>query len=371
MEVWAPSHTSSTPFIDPPVFCWTSAFSKTNLMAKPFSPSTVPLQSFHECMDLTFAVKVIIPVILGDRARKTYPNCPHADAIRNWEGMGFRPVSHKAKWSVKNHKKNMIRTSKEYMSSDTEVKFYLCPEDSRDASLFNVKENYEIDVTNFDQEIEGPVSFPTHYGSYWQDLISNGAISLYPSFDTEQEEESMIASNWSNTSQEICHTKDEFITTCDVQEISDEQTRRANNFEKSGIDGTEDGSMYLPEGLHMRQDLTSVADEDLNKIFDRYLHCLTKSDCSVGAGHGMMCSTSDLCIPCSEETLRASTPHKMCPQDYDCVVWDSPWHSTEWDDINQDILAGLMGTKRKAHNPYLPPQLASCVKWEHSQFLQV
>ncbi|RUS71818.1 hypothetical protein EGW08_020425 [Elysia chlorotica] len=365
MEVWAPSHMSSTPFTNPSLFCWTSAFSRANLMTKPFTPTTAPLQSLQGSMELSFTVKIIIPVIVGDRTKTARPGCPHINAISNWEEMGFCPVSHKNR-KAKNQRKTHKRAPKTYMSSDMEVKFYLCHDDEIDESTSNDMVKVEVDETNFDEEIEGPISFPSHYGSYWQDLISGGAISLYPSFDSEQQEEdhNMKSSAWSHP-----FSNDALTPTDKFQEISDGQPSQAEIVELGEIKNCANN---LHEDLNHEngEDMMKDTDADLNEIFDKYLHCWTEADCNMGADHTLLRPTTDVHLAQDNKIIGISTPIQLNPHDYECVAWDTPWHTTEWDDINQDILADLMGTKKKDGNPYLPPQLASCVKSEHSQFLQ-
>ena len=339
-------------------------------MTKPFSPSTVPLQSLQESMEVSFTVKIIIPVIVGDRANTACPGCPHVNTISNWEEMGFSPVSLGANGKAKEQRKRNKKMTKKYMSSDNEVKFYLCQDDDKDESLPNDGEKVETHVTNCDEEIEGPISFPTHYGSYWQDLISKGAISLYPPFDAQQEEICcMRSSTWTNPLDQ-CLRNDVLTPTDELLEVTDRQLSKVKCIELGEI---KECATSVPDDLNdgNEEHIRIATDEDLNEIFGKYMHILTEADCNMGADHTLFRPSTDLHLSRDNKVIEISTPIKLHPHNYECVAWDSPWHTTEWDDINQDILADLMGTKKKEGNPYLPPQLASCVKSEHSQFLQV
>ncbi|GFR97915.1 hypothetical protein ElyMa_006336800 [Elysia marginata] len=359
MEVWAPSHTSSTPFTNPPGFCWTSAFSRTNLMTKPFSPSTMPLHSVQESMEPNLAFKITSPVIVGDRANTSYPCCPHVNSLSNWKEIGFSPITHKAKWEAKRKRKINKKEQGKGLSADSEVKFYFFPEESE----VNDLDTHEMDVPNFDEEIEGLVSFPSHYGSYWQDLISKGAISLYPSFDAEQDESQSMRSSLSNL---LNHCPGNDVFTGIGGEYGLAQRLPVNQYQSCGERETSDNHTRF-QNDPSNGDCLSLCTDNFNEVSYKGM----TSNCDIDADDDpMLSSIVDLHLSQDEQNAHVSTHVKLHSQDYEYVNWDSPWHTTEWNDINQEILAGLMGTKKREGNPYLPPQLASCVKSEHSQFLQ-
>lgn len=364
MEVWAPSHTSSTPFINPPGFCWTSAFSSSNLMSKPFSPSTVPLNSVHRSLDRDLAVKITSPVIVGDIANTSYPACPHVSVLNNWEEFGFCPISHKKKWEAKNQRTKQQKHGT-YMSADSEVKFYFFPNgDVEEPQKIN-KDNHGYDFPKFDEEIEGLISFPTHYGSYWQDLISEGTISLYPPFDAEQGKDHCLRLSAQSNQANDCICDTVLTPTGEVHDFRQKPVKERKGFDVRKING------YCFESQNDLEDQDGPRicnEEDFDIVISKCMSNAAISESDIEADSSMLRLSAELLLAQDEKDNVFLKAIELSSQDH--VDWDSPWHSTEWNDINQDILAGLMGTKKEEGNPYLPPQLVSCVKSEHSQFLQ-
>ncbi|GFN75659.1 hypothetical protein PoB_000216500 [Plakobranchus ocellatus] len=361
MEVWAPSHINSTPFTEPPMFCWKSAFSKKNFMTRPFSPSTAPLklQQPTKCMR---DVKEILPVILGDKSYKTHPECPHIDRIFNWEEMGFVPISQKTKLKSSDQRKVKVRAPKEPMDSDSEVSFYLCRDKDKEENRANHQDYAKNEEASFQEEIEGSASFPTHYGSYWQNLISEGAISLYPSFVPEMGEHNPKKNIWTALSQDQGSLfKNDDMSQSKAQKRLTERKR----FEMC--------SRNIPDLCNNSENgqISMLLGKDLEGTFNMDVGDFNESACTNRVG--MMHSTETKLVPEYGKVMHTSKPGKLPKQRLQTgnhEAWNSPWHPTEWDDINQDILAGFMGTKKETHNPYLPPQLASCVTSKDSQFLQ-